>query len=75
MGANFYSICHSCKVYLFHYRREEKLHEFYKAHNECGKKHHRNLHTTWDYFDDKALEYAQDNYKDVTDKYYPEKVK
>ncbi len=70
MGANFISICHCCKEYLFHLRKKEKLWEFYKDHYNCGRKNHKNVYTAWDYFEEPAYEYAQEHYKDVFEKYY-----
>ena len=47
MGHNLISVCHKCKVKVFHFRNEENkaILPFYKKHADCAKEKIENVIT------------------------------
>jgi hypothetical protein len=50
MGHNLISVCHKCKVKIFHYRNEENktILPFYRKHAKCAQEKIENVITVMD---------------------------
>lgn len=68
MGRNLASVCHSCRVKIFHLRGKEgkTMLPFYKDHTECMRSDSNNVETKDDQLQQEGW-MDDDGYKDVID--------